>query len=217
MARKDWPITEAWDEFVRGTDYKSRIALYKTVDENVRFFEGDQWTGVSAPNLPTPVFNIIKPAGKFMAVHIKDRKLALQFGAEGGREDIRELLKQMTDYGKRTWDRLNMEYKNLEGLTDAFTTGDYILYHWWNTDIETGQPFRGDIDSMRIDNVNYYPGNPNVSDVQSQPYHTGFPRAGRKRAQGRGAEQDFARGRRAHRGRRGYGIYGGRHGQDRAG
>ena len=39
---KNWPITEAWDEFMRGTEYKNRIALYKTVDENVRFFEGDQ-------------------------------------------------------------------------------------------------------------------------------------------------------------------------------
>ena len=170
MEKEKWPVTKAWDEFMRGTDYKSRIALYKTVDENVRFYEGDQWTGVSAPNLPTPVFNIIKPAGKFMAVQIKDRKLALKYSAGGEDGDLKAIMGQMTEYAKRTWARLKMEYKNLEGITDAFTTGDYVLYHWWNNEIETGQPFKGDLDSMVIDNVNYYPGNPNSSDVQSQPY-----------------------------------------------
>jgi hypothetical protein len=170
MEKNKWPVTKAWDEFMRGTDYKNRIAHYRTVDENVRFFEGDQWTGVSAPNLPTPVFNIIKPAGRFMAVQIKDRKLALKYSASGADEEVGVLMNQMTDYARRTWGRLKMEYKNLEGLIDAFTTGDYILYHWWNSEIETGQPFKGDIDSMRIDNVNYYPGNPNSADVQTQPY-----------------------------------------------
>ena len=167
---EQWPVTAAWDEYARGIDYKNRISLYSTVDENMRFFEGDQWTGLSAPNLPTPVFNIIKPAGKFMAVQIKDRKLALRFDAGGADEGVKALMSGMTEYAAKTWNRLKMEYKNLEGLLDAFTTGDYILYHWWNTGIETGQPFKGDIDSMRIDNVNYYPGNPNTPDVQSQPY-----------------------------------------------
>lgn len=163
-------VTEAWEQYTQGVDFKSQINLYATVDENIRFYEGDQWHGISAPNLPMPVFNMIKPACRFSTVQIKDRKTAIKYTTDGEREDTTAILNQMNDYAKRTWNRLNMETKNLDGLTDAFNTGDYILYHWWNTDIETGQPFDGDIDSMIIDNVNYYPGNPNSSDVQSQPY-----------------------------------------------
>lgn len=168
---KDWPVTDVWNEYQRGVDYKQLLKLYQTVDENYRFYEGDQWHGINVQNLPTPVFNIIKPSGKFMVVQIKDRKLVLQYNAEGiTDEDVKAITKQMSALAKRTWDRLGMEYKNLEGLTDAFCSGDYILYHWWNDEKETGQEFQGDVDSMIIDNVNYYPGNPNSSDVQGQPY-----------------------------------------------
>lgn len=168
MKKRD--VTSVWEEYTAGQAYKSQIGLYSTIDENWRFYDGDQWHGVSAPNLPMPVYNIIKPACQFMTVQIKDHKLAMNYSVEGEREDIAALLGQVNDYSRRTWERLNMETKNLDGLTDAFNTGDYILYHWWNSDIETGQPFPGDIDSMVIDNVNYYPGNPNSQDVQTQPY-----------------------------------------------
>lgn len=194
-------VFRVWREYQNGIDFKNQIKLFKTVDENIRFYEGDQWVGLQTPNIPTPVFNIIKPAGKFMAVQVKDRRIAIKFMTDAvedpdyysqeqadialanadtdeaeeaaqmpPKSDLQILLDQMTDYARETWNRLNMDYKNLEGLKDAFCTGDYILYHWWNMEIETGQPFKGDIDNMLIDNVNYYPGNPNSNDVQSQPY-----------------------------------------------
>lgn len=163
-------ITQTWREYMAGVDYKNMIGLYQTVNENFRFYDGDQWHGIQAPDMPKPVFNFIKPACRFMTIQIKDRKLALKYVTEGERPDVVTILDQMSDYARRTWDRLRMEKKNLDGLTDAFNTGDYILYHWWDDTIETGQPFAGDINSMVIDNVNYYPGNPNSSDVQSQPY-----------------------------------------------
>lgn len=165
-------ITDAWQEYIRGVDFKNRIDLYSTVDENIRFYEGDQWHGISAPDLPKPVFNMIKPSCKFMSVQVKDRKLTLNYTAEGMGvgDDVKTLLTQIKQYARATWNRLGMEKKNLEGITDAFNTGDYILYHMWNTDKETGQPFKGDLDNAIIDNTNYYPGNPNSHDVQSQPY-----------------------------------------------
>lgn len=162
--------TDIWQEYEQGIQFKTQINLYNTVDKNTRFYEGDQWYGIKADALPKPVFNIIKPACKLMTVQIKDRKLAIKFVAEGEREDVQGILGQMNDYARRTWTRLNMEIKNLDGLTNAFNTGDYFLYHWWNTDIETGQPFKGDIDSMIVDSVNVYPGNPNLDDIQGQPY-----------------------------------------------
>ena len=167
-------VTLAWKEYEEGQTYKNRIALYKTVDENIRFNEGDQWAGILAPSLPTPVFNVIKPTRKYMVAQVKDKHVTLKYSADNMIGDDKNkytaALGQLNYYAKRTWNRLNLDLKNQDGLSDAFITGDYILYHWWNDEIETGQPFRGDLDNMRIDNVNYYPGNPNDPDVQRQPY-----------------------------------------------
>jgi hypothetical protein len=162
--------TEAWTQYEYGVDYKNSIKLFQTVRENWNFYIGKQWEGCEAPGLPMPVMNIIKPAVRFKTVQVKDRRLTLKYMTDGEAPDVTAFLNLMSDYGRKTWNRLCMEDKNLEGLTDAANSGDYILYHWWNTRIETGQPFKGDMDNMLIDNVNYYPGNPNDHRVQTQPY-----------------------------------------------
>lgn len=68
------------------------------------------------------------------------------------------------------YERLNIDSINLDGLQDACISGDYILYNYWDGNAATGQKNKGQIAVERIDNVNYYPGNPNVVDPQKQPY-----------------------------------------------
>ena len=75
-----------------------------------------------------------------------------------------------TEYSNKTWERLKMESNNLKGLLDAFNTGDYIAYYYWDEDLETGQDAKGDIGMELIDNVNTYFGDPNCKDIQKQPY-----------------------------------------------
>lgn len=167
-------LTQAWQEYQKGIDYKLQLDLYDTVDKNYNFFWGDQWSGITSTNLPTPIFNTIKPMVKFMVAQVKDKKLTMNMTVEGSyagdAKDIQAIITQASGYAKTTWERLNMEDKNMEGLFNAAITGDYILYHWWDDSIKTGQPHTGDINSMIIDNVNYYPGNPNEPDPQKQPY-----------------------------------------------
>lgn len=68
------------------------------------------------------------------------------------------------------WERLNMDAVCQEGLKDACISGDFILFNYWNDKAETGQAAKGNIEVEPIDNVNYYPGNPNQRDPQKQPY-----------------------------------------------
>ena len=35
--------TEAWKQYQNGIEFKRRIDYYNTVDENYRYFQGDQW------------------------------------------------------------------------------------------------------------------------------------------------------------------------------
>lgn len=164
--------TKAWEEYEQGIDYKNRIGLYSTVDLNERFFAGDQWVGIPHEGLPTPVVNFIKYASAWKIAAVTDRRLELRFFAEGQDDggDIGTYATQISDYCDLLWERLKMDYLTKEGLKQAAIAGDYIQYFYWDDEIGTGQSLTGDINTMLIDNVNYYPGNPNDPDVQRQPY-----------------------------------------------
>ena len=164
--------TQVWKEYEQGIDYKARIGLYHTVDLNERFYAGDQWVGIPHEGLPTPVVNFIRYASAWKIAAVTDRRLKLKFFAEGVSDggDIGIYAKQISQYCDMIWERLKMDYLTKEGLKQAAITGDYVQYFFWDGALETGQALTGDISTQLIDNVNYYPGNPNSADVQSQPY-----------------------------------------------
>lgn len=164
--------TKAWQEYEKGVDYKNRIGLYSAVNRNERFFAGDQWAGIPHEGLPTPVTNFIKYASAWKIAAVTDRRLELNFFAEGedGSAPISIYANQVSKYCDTLWERLKMDYLTKEGLKQACITGDYIQYFYWDDSINTGQAYKGDIATQLIDNVNYYPGNPNNPNVQEQPY-----------------------------------------------
>lgn len=72
MKIKTEPI-EIWNEYQRGIDYKNNLDLYAQVEKNEDFYNGKQWKGVKAPDLPKPIFNFIKPAiNYYIAMLISD-------------------------------------------------------------------------------------------------------------------------------------------------
>ena len=164
--------TQLWQEYEQGIDYKARIGLYHTVDLNERFYAGDQWVGIPHEGLPTPVVNFIRYASAWKIAAVTDRRLKLKFFAEGvgDGDDIGIYARQISGYCDMLWERLKMDYLTKEGLKQAAITGDYVQYFYWDAALETGQALTGDIATQIIDNVNFYPGNPNSADVQSQPY-----------------------------------------------
>lgn len=164
--------TQVWQEYERGIDYKTRIGLYNTVDINERFFSGDQWVGIPHEGLPTPVVNFIRYATAWKIAAVTDRRLSMRFMPEGVGDggDISIYAQQISDFCDVLWERLKMDYLTKEGLKQAAITGDYVQYFYWDPALETGQAVTGDIATQLIDNVNYYPGNPSGTDVQSQPY-----------------------------------------------
>ncbi len=165
-------ITLAWKEYEQGVDYKTRIGLYRTVDLNERFYAGDQWAGIPHEGLPTPVVNFIRYASAWKIAAVTDRRLCLKFMAEGVNDgsDIGVYARQISAHCDLLWERLKMDYLTKEGLKQAAITGDYVQYFYWDSSLDTGQALSGDIATQLIDNVNYYPGNPNSDDVQNQPY-----------------------------------------------
>lgn len=180
LSGKDISPQRIWWLYEAGVDFKSSIGLFGTVNKNERFFAGDQWAGVNAPDLPKPVVNFIKRACQQRVAEVNANPVGVSFEAITFPDDVAlpgkepqpfsggdtQLLNAMFE---ADWNRMKMDAVNLDGLVDAAVSGDYILYSYWDGAAETGQAACGQICAEAIDNVNYYPGNPNERDVQKQP------------------------------------------------
>ena len=60
MPKNKRQFLDEWEEYERGKEYNARLGLFEKVSRNERFYRGDQWKGINANNLPTPIFNIFK-------------------------------------------------------------------------------------------------------------------------------------------------------------
>lgn len=68
-----------WELYQNGLNAHSAINLLETVTENERFFAGDHWRGVVAPDLPKPVINFIQKAVEFKSSSISNTKPKVEF------------------------------------------------------------------------------------------------------------------------------------------
>ncbi len=164
---------EIFREYEDGVLYKESIGLFKNVNEAERLFAGDQWAGLNASNMPKPVFNIIKRIIQYKVAAVKSNPTSLIVSKDSIKEGYIEKEKTgelLTALISDIWERLKMDAKNFSGLKDAALSGDYIMYFYWEPGIKTGQAFTGDISCEAVDNVNFFPGNPNSNDIEKQPY-----------------------------------------------
>jgi hypothetical protein len=170
--------TVEWQQYQDGIDYNSRISLYDNVNKNERFYGGDQWAGVKANGLPTPVFNIFKRVIDYFIAAILSQDVAIQFtpetvGDEPQNEeeaDVKKASELVTQYSNTLKEKLKMTQHLRQWLLDSAISGDGCSYSFWDPSIDTGQKAKGDINMEDIDSVNVMFGNPNDKRVQTQPY-----------------------------------------------
>lgn len=80
MARIEAPdAARVYQLYLSGVAAKSAIDLYDTVNRNERFYAGDQWYGVNAPDLPKPVVNFIKRACQQKIANVGNTPAKVQF------------------------------------------------------------------------------------------------------------------------------------------
>jgi hypothetical protein len=156
--------TLSWGRYQQGLDYKSKITLLPTTDKNERFYSGRQWEGVKSNGLPTPVLNVTKRIIDYKIAAVMSDNLTMQFSADGvGDNDpdgrvYREAAQILTQYSKTLWENLKLDSMNESGLLDAAISGDIVSYWYWNDKAN-------DICGELIDNANFFPGDPNTSEI----------------------------------------------------
>lgn len=171
-------ITDTFKLYENGKNYNVKLNLYNTVDKNEKFYAGDQWDGLNAPGMPTPVFNIFKRVINYFISSILQQPATIQFTADligdepenAEEQEIQELAELVSAHATNIWERLKMDDKNRQLLLDAALSGDMSGYVYWDETIDTGQEAQGDIELEIVDGVNVYYGNPNEVRTSKQPY-----------------------------------------------
>lgn len=163
--------SEIYKEYESGVTYNSAIDLYNNVEQNENFFNGKQWEGVNAPNLAKPVFNIIKPVINFyIATLISDdisANIELDTVLLDNTVDIPRVLQTEIE---NVIEHTNLRYYNRRALRNCAVDGDTCYYIYYDPDVDTGKPYKGEIKVELIDNTNVLYGNPSSEEIDSQPY-----------------------------------------------
>lgn len=175
--------TQEWREYQSGLRYKSKINLLATADKNEAFYAGYQWRGLNTNKLSLVVLNVVKLIANFKRNIVMSDNLTMQFTADGIADDTtdpdqilwRNMANILSQYSKTTWENLKLDSMNEDGLLDAELSGDMVSYWFWNEKVNAGNGVMGDLDGEKIDNCNYFPGDPNddrVNDAYGpvQPY-----------------------------------------------
>ena len=177
---------KAWEYYERGRSYNNRLVpnLYNMVDANLEFMAGNQWINLPAgeemQKLPKPVFNIIERIASLFissltsnATTIRFDPLAYYDGTNVSDPDS-DASVYATEEVKNLLEKFGMDYRIRDALYDGAATGDYCAHFWWDPEaMPYGGAFgahRGEIQMELVDGVNVMFGNPNIHDVQKQPY-----------------------------------------------
>lgn len=93
-------------------------------------------------------------------------------------EELAVTMTALSDYFKTTAERVKFDDLKEQALRNAYVSGTGVLYTYWDDKIRTGlyadesgtTPVQGDIACEVLDIENVYFGDPNLYDIQAQPY-----------------------------------------------
>ncbi len=162
--------SRVWQEYQKGRDYKEYIELYSNVRTNENFYNGNQWEGLNAPDLPKPTLNFLKRVVNFINASIMSDDIAVGFSPHSREDKDAIFAKALSRQINKVIENTKLKSKLRYALRDALVDGDACIYGRFDPKIETGQDIKGDIVYELIDNINIYFGNPYTNEVEKQPY-----------------------------------------------
>ena len=184
-----WENTQEWNEKRIGEDYNNTIGYYSATDLNWSMYNGNQWIGVQAGELPKMTMPICQQAIDYIISSILSRPLKAEYNADNIPEpppapkdgmteppenarnrQLRQTIKHLTLAADMKWEKEKMETKLRSILLDAANSGDMCFHVFWDSGVKTGQFEQGDFKVEAIDGSNVMFGNPNTPDVERQPY-----------------------------------------------
>ncbi len=170
--------TATWRQYEAGKAYKRRIGLYENIKRNERYYRGDQWYGASVPDLPKPVFNVVRRIVDYLVCTVVSGNVSIAYTDEdlpftesaAHREALTRGVELLTRHAAYRWEHEKLTSTVYRLLLDAALSGDGVLYCHWDPNVRTGQPYTGDIVTRTVDNVDLFVADVNSAELQSQEY-----------------------------------------------
>lgn len=164
--------TTIWQEYEDGIDYQRRMGFRERFPEFIRFKEGNQWPPATARtrNLPRPVFNMVEMFIRTKRAAVLNPNIAMTYlpitevATQGARN--------LTDYARQLWKRMEQDRLNVELMDDAATLGTGALHYYFDPKAEDPSTAEavGELRGESIDPLNLIFGDPQQTEVQKQPY-----------------------------------------------
>ena len=161
---------EIFTEYEEGKSFNQNHDLYDNVKKNQRFFLGNQWEGVNAPDLTKPVFNILKRVVSYFIAMIVSDDVGVYITPFDETPENKVQADIMAQEVEAVLERTRTNTKARTNVKNACVDGDTCLFINFDPDIETNQTYKGDIETEIIDNTHVIFGNPYSNVVDKQPY-----------------------------------------------
>lgn len=168
-------LEQIMGNYEKGFGFNQKIGLYDTVRVNEQFFIGNQWEGVEANGLPTPVFNFLKQVVLFQVATITSDNMAINVvplpsTSPYTMKQLEQIAEIINHQFAAIMERNRIVTKGREFLRNAAVDGDGCMHFYFDPTIENGQLVKGEIVAEVIENLRVIFGNPNCRDVQQQPF-----------------------------------------------
>lgn len=164
MKKKAITPKDIWNEYLEGENYHRQIDLHETVKRNEKFYNGEQWEGVNAPDLEKPVINIFKRAVTYLGSQIISNDVGIGVESFDGGEEALAECKVVAKQLERVIEHTKAKSKNRDIIKDSAISGDGAAYAWFDPD----KGKYGEIELETLDNEKVLFKNPFEKDIQKQ-------------------------------------------------
>lgn len=161
---------EIWSEYQKLQEYLTEHNVYETVKTNENFYDGKQWEGVKTENMPKPVVNILQRVVKYMIATLASNEVAVSIMPFSTNDDDLKKIKPIASEVEKVIEQAKIKEASRIAIRNSAVDGASYMLQTFDPEYETGQPLKGRIENMLIDNTNMYFGNPYSNDIQKQPY-----------------------------------------------
>ena len=151
--------THIWEKYRKGVDHHNRLNLYSNTEKAFRFFEGDQWHGVTNSD-ELPVYNFIAPTVEYKAAMVSLQQMQIVYTPhEINTSEIENICNDLNTYARQRWEAQKMDYLCWKIVRDACIAGDSYVYF-----------YNRNLDAQVLDNTAVYLADEQQPDIQKQEY-----------------------------------------------
>lgn len=168
---------QEWEWYQSGINYNNRLepSFYDLVDCNWDFFYGDQWRNAGlSKDYPQPVFNYINKYVTFFVANILSSRIGVTIESPFITEESKESDSIVNQAMREFEERVKMDWQTKNAAYNGAITGDFVGHIIFNPEAKpyggTLSEVMGQLEFELVDPNNFYVGNPNSCDIQTQPW-----------------------------------------------